>query len=475
MNSPRIASARVAALNPCGVANGDYVLYWMQQSQRAEENHALEYAIDLANEIGQPVVVGFGLMDGYPEANLRHYTFLLEGLRETAKTLAQRGIAFVLRHGLPVGVALELAERASALVCDRGYLRHQKSWRREVWEQARCRVVQVESDVIVPVEVASQKAEYAARTLRPRITRHVSEFLAELPPSAVKHRADHLALPPSLDLTDVSAVTNRLKLDRSVPAVTQFFRGGTSMAKGQFREFLKRRFASYAGNRNQPQTDDVSHMSKYLHFGQISPSWLALEARCHAAGSQENIDTFIEELLVRRELAMNFVNFRDDYDRYDGLPAWARQTLDQHRSDARPHRYQLAQLAGSETHDPYWNAAMTEMRETGYMHNAMRMYWGKKILEWSTTPEEAFATALELNNRYFLDGRDPNSFANVAWVFGQHDRPWAERPIFGKVRYMNARGLERKCEIGAYVAKVATLPDTSGEISLTLPLFDQKD
>ncbi len=457
MTSARIAPTRVSALNPCDPVAGDYVLYWMQQSQRATGNHALEYAVDLANEIGVPVVVGFGLMDDYPEANLRHYTFLLEGLRETAQALAARGIAFVLRLGAPARVALELAQRACAVVCDRGYLRHQKAWRREVAAEAKCRVVQVESDVIVPVEVATNKAEYAARTLRPRIHRHFENYLVELASPPVRHRADRLKLPASLDLADVEKLARSLKLDRSVEPVTRFFKGGTSVAEALFRGFLADRLATYSEHRNQPQTDGVSHMSKYLHFGQISATWLALEARKHSAQADPNVATFIEELLVRRELAMNFCHFNEHYDRYENIPAWARATLAKHRADPRPVLYSTAQLEAAETHDPYWNAAMLEMRHTGYMHNHMRMYWGKKILEWSATPEDAFATALALNNRFFLDGRDANSFANIAWVFGQYDRPWIEREIFGTVRYMNARGLERKCDIEAYVAKVAHL------------------
>ena len=457
MNVPRIAASRVRALNPCDTVPGDYVLYWMQQSQRAVGNHALEYAVDLANELGRPLVVGFGLMDDYPEANLRHYVFMLEGLRETEQALAKRGIAFVLRHGPPAHVALELARRASAVVCDRGYLRHQRAWLREVAAEAKCRVVQVESDVIVPVEAASQKAEFAARALRPRIQRQLAEYLQELIPAKVRHRADRLKLPPSLELRDPEALARTLKLEQSISPVTRYFRGGTGAAEKLFRSFLAERLATYTEHRNQPQTDDVSHMSKYLHFGQISPTWLALEARKHSAEAGNNVATFIEELLVRRELSMNFVHFRDDYDCYESLPAWARQTLTEHRADPRPYHYTRAQLEAAETHDPYWNAAMREMRHTGYMHNYMRMYWGKKILEWSATPEEAFAAALAINNRYFLDGRDANSFANIAWVFGQHDRPWGERPIFGKVRYMNAHGLERKCDIKAYVSKVERL------------------
>ena len=198
-------------------------------------------------------------------------------------------------------------------------------------------------------------------------------------------------------------------------------------------------------------------MSKYLHFGQISPVWLALEVRKHAAAGTQNVTSFIDELLVRRELSMNWVEFNSRYADYESLPEWARATLAEHAGDRRPFIYSRAQLEGAETHDPYWNAAMREMRLTGYMHNHMRMYWGKKILEWTAAPEEAHTTALAINNRYFLDGRDANSFANIAWIFGQHDRPWPERPIFGKVRYMNAAGLERKCDIGTYVSKVERL------------------
>ncbi len=457
MSAPRIDPARVVALNPCEIASGDYVLYWMQQSQRAEANPALEYAVDLANEIGVPVVVVFGIMDDYPEANVRHYTFLLEGLREIEESLEKRGIAFVLRHGYPSEVALALASRACAVVCDRGYLRHQKAWRRTVAAEGKCRVVQIEADVIVPVETATDKAEYAARTLRPRITKQFEKYLVELSAGHVNHRADRLSLPHSMPLGDIDELTKTLTLDLSVEPVSRFFRGGTSVAQKVFRKFLAERLMCYAENRNQPQTDDVSHMSKYLHFGQISPVWLAMEARKHCVGAASDVATFIEELLVRRELAMNFTHFNDHYERYENLPAWARRTLAAHSGDPREHCYTRAQLEAGETHDPYWNAAMREMRVTGYMHNYMRMYWGKKIIEWSSTPEQAFDTALALNNRLLLDGRDANSFANVAWLFGQHDRPWAERAIFGTVRYMNARGLERKCDIRAYVAKVAKL------------------
>jgi len=263
--------------------------------------------------------------------------------------------------------------------------------------------------------------------------------------------------PRGLDWRKPYAVVAKLKLDRSVAAVTEHFCGGTVEAEKIFRQFCASLLPAYKATRNQPQTDNVSQMSKYLHFGQISPIWLAMEVRKHAKDGAENIESFIDELLVRRELSMNWVEFTENYHRYDCLPEWSRKTLAEHARDPRPYLYLRAQLENAETHDPYWNAAMNEMRFTGYMHNHMRMYWGKKVLEWTASPEEGHATALAINNKFFLDGRDANSFANIAWVFGQHDRPWFERAVFGKVRYMNAAGLERKCDIKGYVAKVNAL------------------
>jgi deoxyribodipyrimidine photo-lyase len=200
-----------------------------------------------------------------------------------------------------------------------------------------------------------------------------------------------------------------------------------------------------------------SHMSKYLHCGHISPIAVALEIQKARGGT--NVDSYLEELIVRRELAMNYVFYEPRYDRFDGLPDWARKTLADHKGDHRENIYTRAQLVSGETHDPYWNAAMKEMRETGYMHNYMRMYWGKKIIEWSKTPEIAYRTALALNNAYFLDGRDASSFSNIAWLFGQHDRGWTEREVMGKVRWMSAAGLERKADPKGYVEKVSALAD----------------
>ncbi|WP_375424908.1 deoxyribodipyrimidine photo-lyase [uncultured Friedmanniella sp.] len=447
---PGIQGERVQTLNEADVrADASYVLYWMQQSQRAELNHALEYAIRRANELELPLLVAFGLMDGYPEANLRHYRFLVEGLADVAEALAKRHVTFVLQRGAPDEVALRLAADAALVVCDRGYLRPQRQWREHVAAEAGCAVVQVESDVVVPVELASDHKEYAARTLRPKITRQLDRFLVDLPKARLKDTT-----PPEVegeDLSDLDALLGSLDLDETVRPVP-IFTGGTSAATTVLRAFLRDQFADYADNRNQPQTDHVSHMSKYLHFGQISPVAIALAIR--EQGDDENTQTYLEELIVRRELPMNFVFYEPDYDSYSCLPEWARTTLAEHAGDRREPGYTARELEDAATEDPYWNAAMNEMKHLGYLHNHMRMYWGKKILEWSASPEEAYATTLRLNNTYFLDGRDANSFANVAWVYGQHDRGWTERPVFGKTRSMTAGGLERKTDPKAYVAKV---------------------
>ena len=451
---------RVRELNDKDVQAGPYVLYWLQSSQRAELNHALEYALARANELDLPLLVAFGLMDDYPEANLRHYHFMLEGLRDVEQALKERNVKFVLQRGAPDDVALKLAQDAALVVCDRDYLRLQRQWRERLAQEATCSVVQVESNVVVPVELASAKKEHAARTLRPRLTKHLGRFLVELPPVKPKHPPSGLDVHGE-DLSDLGGLLGKLKLEQQIPPVS-LFRGGTAAAKEVLEAFLTN-FGAYAKNRNQPQTNDVSHMSKYLHYGQISPVYVALEVQ--KAGANPNTDGYLEELIIRRELPMNFVFYEPDYDKYSALPEWARRTLAEHRGDEREYVYTREQLRNAETHDPYWNAAMRELRFTGYMHNYMRMYWGKKILEWSDTPETAFETTLNLNNTYFLDGRDANSFANVAWVFGQHDRGWTERAVYGKVRYMSAGGLERKADPKGYVKKVDALVEEEAQLA----------
>lgn len=427
-------------------------MYWMQQSQRAEWNHAFEYAVRLGNELDKPVVVGFGIMDDYPEANARHYTFMAEGLQELRDAFAERNCRLLIRRGSPEDLALELGKEAAAIVCDRGYLRHQRKWRRKVARGADCLVIQVESDAVVPVETASDKQEYAARTIRKKLMSRYEEYLEEPEPIMPKRSSLDVELEGE-EISDITGFIESMDIDHSVNPVSEHFKGGTSRAKARFHQFLEEQLTVYDDHRNQPHTDDTSHMSMYLHFGMISPCYLLDQARQRGPG--ENVDAFIEELLVRRELGINFCFFQEDYyDSYKCLPDWAHTTLEEHKEDEREYIYTREEMENARTHDPYWNAAMLEMKHTGYMHNYMRMYWGKQILAWTNTPRYAYETTLYLNNKYFLDGRDCNSFTNVAWIFGLHDRAWQERPVFGKVRIMTAGGLERKFDPEKYIDKV---------------------
>jgi deoxyribodipyrimidine photo-lyase len=432
-------------------SDGTYVLYWMQQSQRAEWNHAFEAAIRIGKALDKAVLVGFGLMDDYPEANARHYTFLLEGLKELQEAFKKRDCKLVVKFGHPQEVAAGLARDAAAVVCDRGYLRHQKKWRSQLAQSIDCRLIQVESDVIVPVESASDKREYAARTIRSKLQDQYDEFL-EKPARLMPPKSSVYLKVKGEKINNVPGLVDSLSIDTSVAPVSDFLKGGTSEAKKHFRNFLKNHLAQYNDDRNQPHEDHVSHMSPYLHFGQISPVWLLQEVQ--KAGKGEDAESYVEELLVRRELAANFCYYEKDYDKFSALPDWARTTLEEHKEDERAYRYTREEMEQADTHDEYWNAAMKQMKKRGYLHNHMRMYWGKQILAWTNTPQYAYRTALELNNKYFLDGRDCNSYANIGWLFGLHDRAWQEREVFGKVRIMTKGGLERKTEPEKFIDKV---------------------
>ena len=447
-----IQPERIKVLNDRPRRDGGYVLYWMQAAQRAECNHALEYAIRSANDRKKPVVVFFGITDGFPEANLRHYHFMLEGLREVKQDLEDRGIRMVIRHESPDSGVAELAKEAALVVVDAGQLRVQRKWRANAAKWIKCPMYEVETNLIVPVGEASSKENFSAGTFRPRITKQLERYLVPL--RHTKPRKDSLSLKFSaFDVDDIDKALSKLDIDRSVPK-SDYFHGGTSEAKKYLRDFLRNKLERFVELRNDPTTDYISHMSPYLHFGQISPLYIALKVK---KKSGPGADTYLEELIVRRELSHNFVYYNNYYDKFACLPPWAANTLTFHRRDTRQYAYSVEQFERAETHDPYWNAAQREMVVTGRMHGYMRMYWGKKILEWSKNPRTAFRTALYLNNKYELDGRDPNGFAGVAWCFGKHDRAWSERPVFGKVRYMNAAGLKRKFNVDAYVEKTRQL------------------
>jgi deoxyribodipyrimidine photo-lyase len=444
---------RIKQLNNRPPAAGRYVLYWMQASQRAEWNHALEYAIARANGLDLPVVVYFGLTARYPEANERHYRFMLEGLADTRAALERRGIALVVRAvPSPDRGAVELARNAALAVVDRDYLRHTRAWRARAARRMHCPLVQVETNVVVPVEETSPKEEYAAATIRPKIGKLLDRFMVPLPMRSPRRDALGMRF-ESFDVADPDRALARIRIDRSIRALGSP-RGGAREAERRLRAFIEKKLPRFADLRNDPNAGCTSGMSPYLHFGQISPLRIALEvAKRGGAGSKE----YLEELVVRRELSMNFVFYNERYDSIESLPNWARKTLRERSRDRREYIYDEAAFENAGTHDPYWNAAQDEMRLTGSMSGHMRMYWGKKILEWSRTPEEGYRIALALNNAYELDGRDPNGYAGVAWCFGKHDRPWRRRAVFGTIRFMNAAGLKRAFDADAYVARIERL------------------
>ncbi|MFA5423264.1 MAG: deoxyribodipyrimidine photo-lyase [Phycisphaerae bacterium] len=447
-----VQQERIRRLNNKKERRGKYILYWMQAAQRAEYNHALEYAIEKANEKNLPVLVVFGLTGDYPQANLRHYFFMLEGLRETQQTLTKRGIKMVVVQMRPDAAVVKFSKNANVVIVDGGQLRIQRRWRDNAAKKIECALFEAETNLIVPIEEASDKEEFAARTIRPRIEKKLNYFLKKV--THHKPNVNSLGLRiKGLDISDVKKVIDKLEIDKSVGRCGNFT-GGTSQAKKKLRRFIKEKLDSYAQFRNDPGRDYQSDMSPYLHFGQISPLYVAMAISKTKSKSKKD---YLEELIIRRELSHNFVYYNKDYDKFDCLEHWSKRTLKFHSHDKREYVYSLEQFEQAKTHDEYWNAAQREMAISGKMHGYMRMYWGKKILEWSKSPEKGFQIAIYLNNKYELDGRDANGFAGVAWCFGKHDQGWPERKVFGKVRYMNAGGLERKFDMQIYLKKVERL------------------
>jgi deoxyribodipyrimidine photo-lyase len=445
---------RITRLNTADVKEWRFVLYWMQASQRTQCNMALDYAASWANRLDKPLVAFFGLTPDFPEANQRHYTFLLEGLRDVEAALAGLGVKLVVQRVSPEQGVVALAKDACLVVVDKGYLKPLRQWYRHAADRLDCPLVQVEDNVVVPVEAASQKEEYSAATLRPKIQKNRSHFLQVPAPNPPKRGSLDLQF-DTVKLKDIDGAVLALGVGASV-AKAKGFQGGTQQAQTCLTDFLERKLPNYLELRNDPTVDFTSNLSPYLHFGQISPVDVAVQVLA-ANASTEAKEAYLEELVVRRELAINYAWFNPSFDAFEGLPNWSQQTLDKHNADKREYLYDLAELENAETHDPYWNAAQNQMRVTGKMHGYMRMYWGKKILEWTKTPREAFKAALYLNNKYELDGRDPNGYTGVAWCFGKHDRPWMERPVYGTVRYMNANGLTRKFDADKYVRQIKQL------------------
>ncbi|QGY39710.1 deoxyribodipyrimidine photo-lyase [Pseudodesulfovibrio cashew] len=440
----RTNTMRIHCLNKAAMADGT-ILYWMSREQRIHDNWGLLHARELAGEDRQ-LAVAFCLVDDYPGATLRHYDFMLRGLEEVERGLMELHIPFFLLKGDPVLAIPALAAElnAGAVITDFDPLRVKQAWQQGVAETLPVPLIEVDGHNVIPARLVSDKQEYAARTIRPKIHRLSQEFLEEFPPLAP------MPGPPAQhSVTAWATVRRDLIVDDSVGPVG--LEPGEAAAHIALDTFVQSRLHRYSDRRNDPVADATSRLSAYFHFGQLAPLRAALAVA--ASGKGEGQAAYLEELVVRRELSDNFCLHNPHYDSLDGAPEWARKTLDEHRDDPRPYLYSIEEFEAARTHSALWNAAQRQMLETGYMHGYLRMFWAKKILEWSASPEEALATVIRLNDRYQLDGRDPNGYVGALWsVAGLHDRPWKTRPVYGSVRYMNENGCRRKFKVDDYIA-----------------------
>jgi len=442
--NPRVRVRRKGPPDPDGAC----VVYWMQRSQRGIDNPALEVAVEAANALGKPVVVLFAPVPFYPNANPRAFRFLAEGIPDIAAALEKRNVAFVLRR-YPDHSLLKFCDevKAALVVGDENPMREPEHWREIAAQKLRVPLWTVDSDVIVPSRLL-EKEQYAAFHLRRRLGALLDRFLVKPANPRAKvawaKPAKLQTLPPDFNITE------GWRLDRSVNP-SSHFKGGTREAMRLLAEFVDKKLKHYAHNRNRPELDGTTRLSPYLHFGHISPLTIALAAQRSNAPKADR-ESFLDELITWRELAINFVTYNPNYDNFESGENWAHRTLAAHARDPRPYLYTEKQLENAETHDPLWNAAQMQMVNTGWMHNYMRMYWGKKILEWTKTPAEAYRIAVAFNDKYELDGRDPNGYAGVAWsIVGKFDRPWFERPIFGQIRYMSGLSTGKKFDSRRYI------------------------
>ena len=434
------------------------VTYWMSRDQRVQDNWALLFAQELALEQKQPMVVLFCLVPQFLGATWRHYDFMIQGLREIEKDLSRKNVPFFLKAGDPEEEIQRFVSEHNigAVVTDFDPLRIKREWKHAVADRLNVAFYEVDAHNIVPCWVASPKQEVGARTFRPKIRARLPEFLKPMP-SLQKHpfQWKRGVLP-----VDWDRVVRTVRCD-AIPPVTWMIPGEKQSLKA-LRRFIDSRLASYAEARNDPATRGLSDLSPYLHFGQLSAQRVALDV-CTVRIAGESKEAFLEQLIVRRELADNFCYYNTGYDSVKGFPAWAAKSLAEHVRDRKLYRYTREELEQAETHDQLWNAAQLEMVRRGKMHGYLRMYWGKKILEWTRYPEEALQIAIYLNDRYELDGRDPNGYTGIAWsIGGVHDRPWPVRPIFGTIRYMSYNGARSKFDIEAYIESVPSKPSTDG-------------
>ncbi len=461
-SNPRISARRPGAPDPAGRC----VVYWMQRAQRALDNPALDAAVEAANALHQPVVIFFAPVPFYPHANLRHYTFLAQAIPDTAKRARQRGVGYVLRR-YPDHSLLEFCEevKASLVVGDENPMREPNHWRDTAAKKLTVPLWTVDADVLVPSNLL-EKEQYAARIIRPRLKSRLKQFLtAPGNPRAKVEWQEPCRLRASPDDGSFDITEDWKDLDRSVSPVNSF-RGGTGEALRLLHDFVTHKLAHYPERHGKPELEATSRLSPYLHFGHIGPHTIVQAVEKSKAPRAAKND-FLDQLITWRELSINFVHFNPLYDSIESAPDWAHRTLGKHANDTRSVTYSRQQLEGAETHDKLWNAAQRQMLHAGWMHNYMRMYWAKKILEWSPSPAVAYKTAVYLNDKYLVDGRDPNGYAGIAWsIAGKFDRPWFERPIFGTIRYMSGNAAARKFDAAQYIKQMAALTGASGQCDL---------
>ena len=461
---------RVRCLNQSPLRRGGgFVLYWAQMNRRVEANHALAFAALLANEHQVPLLVYEGLTCTYPLANDRLHTFILEGVPGTAEALQRLGIGyfFYLRKTPqhPNDVLYQLAAHALCVVTDDYPAFIAASHNAAVPEKIGVPYYAVDSSCVVPMSLHDKRA-YGAYTIRPKIKRELPAWLKHLEMPPVERAWNHEILPATLRVLhsqvtpqNIPELVQSCAIDHSIPP-SPTFRGGYAEARRHLEIFLENRLFRYAKESNQPSKRATSDLSPYLHFGQISSLEIALAVRSYAEEHKLMAEEFLEELIVRRELAFNFARFTPNMRSLDALPDWCKRTMAKHAADPRPYLYTPEQLERAETHDPLWNATQKEMLLRGKIHGYYRMYWGKKIMEWSPTYEQALQVMLHIHDVYALDGRDPNTYTNILWCFGLHDRPWGERAVFGQLRYMSFEGMKRKTSIDDYIKEMMYLERT---------------
>jgi deoxyribodipyrimidine photo-lyase len=462
---------RVRQLNQQVVRGGaKYVLYWAQMNRRVDSNHGLEFAAQMANDLSLPLLYYEGLTCSYPHASDRFHTFVLEGVPEQARRLAERGIGYCFylrrKHSDPNDVLYRLAEQAAAVVSDDYPVFLTAKHNPSVAEKLEVPYHVVDSSCVVPMNLI-RKREYAAYTIRPKIMRLLPQYLHPVMPIPLRKKMSSLgaaeAFHTPVRAEEIPALVASCEIDHAVPP-SLGFTGGRTEAEKRLTLFLDRKLKRYAEDRNEPSAHATSDLSPYLHFGMISSLEVALAARRRAEELGISAEEFLEELIVRRELAFNFARHSPRPDSLSNLPEWATETLRKHATDKRKPVYTRQQFCDAQTHDALWNATQREMLLRGKIHGYYRMYWGKKIIEWSPTCQDALETMVYIHDRWALDGRDPNTYTNILWCFGLHDRPWQERPVFGLIRYMSLDGMKRKTRTEAYIREIRHLEETGKDL-----------